>query len=110
MVTCWSHSELFELRRDDDFKPYDPNKIAAKDWRGVNIAKESQGLGKDVDSIQRYVIKKLLAASPRYDIIFDDDGAGEVADVVAIRHSGRTLKIDLFHCKYAAGAQSSSRC
>lgn len=102
-------SEIFELRRDDEFRPYDPNKIEAKDWTGVDIAREAQGPRKHVDSIQRYVIKMLLAASPRYDIVFDDDGAGEVADVVAIRRSGRMLKIDLFHCKFAAGGIVGAR-
>jgi hypothetical protein len=43
----------------------------------------------------------LLNDSVRYDIIFDDDSKGEVADVVAIRRSGRSLLIDLYHCKYS---------
>lgn len=102
-------SELFELRRDADFKPYDPAKIVVHDWKGIDLAKESQGVAKDKDSIQRYVIKQLLSASPPYDVIFDDDGAGEIADVVAIRRSGRTLKVDLFHCKYAAGGTVGAR-
>ena len=36
-----------------------------------------------------------------YDLIFDDDDAGEVADIVAIKNINDTkLIIDLFHCKY----------
>ncbi|MGD9803310.1 MAG: hypothetical protein AB7E81_03445 [Hyphomicrobiaceae bacterium] len=75
----------------------------------MNIRKESQGTSRAVDSIQRFVVEKLKASAAPYDIIFDDDGAGEVADVVAIRQSGRTLHIDLFHCKYSSDSTPEAR-
>lgn len=102
-------SELFVLRRDDDFTAYDPAKIEAVDWTGVDLKRESQGTGKRPDSIQRRIIERLQAAPVAYDIIFDDDGAGEVADVVALKRSGRTLTVDLFHCKYSAAPTPGSR-
>jgi len=102
-------SELFELRRDDDFKPYDPSRIVALPWTGVDLSREAQGLAKHADSIQRFVIDRLLASSVPYDIVFDDDGSGEIADVVALRRSGRTLKVDLFHCKYASTGTVGAR-
>ena len=38
-----------------------------------------------------------------YYLIFDDDGAGEVADIVAIKNiDDNKLIIDLFHCKYCS--------
>ena len=53
------------------------------DWVGVNIKNESQGNEKDNTSIQYCVIKKLKEQN--FDIIFDDDNAGEIADVIAIK-------------------------
>jgi hypothetical protein len=102
-------TEMFVLRRDEDFAAYDPSRIVAGDWTGVDLRRESQGAAKRVDSIQRRIIDQLRSSDPAYDIIFDDDGAGEVADVVAIRRSGRTLIVDLFHCKYSSGAAPGSR-
>lgn len=102
-------SELFLLRRDDDFTAYDPARIEAVDWTGVDRKRESQGAGKRPDSIQHRIIERLQAAPVAYDIIFDDDGAGEVADVVALKRSGRTLMVDPFHCKYSAASTPGSR-
>ncbi|MBA8908274.1 DEAD/DEAH box helicase family protein [Aminobacter sp. P9b] len=88
---------------------FDTGKIESIDWSGVNIKAESQGSAKKAGTVQRHVIERLLASATPYDIIFDDDGTGEVADVVAIRRSGRTLLIDLFHCKYSAGTAPGAR-
>jgi Helicase conserved C-terminal domain/Type III restriction enzyme, res subunit len=35
--------------------------------------------------------------------------SGEVADVVAVRRSGRALKVDLFHCKYSTEDKAGAR-
>ena len=36
-------------------------------------------------------------------MVFDDDGAGEIADIVAIKNiDDNKLVIDLFHCKYCS--------
>lgn len=37
-----------------------------------------------------------------WDLIIDDDGAGEVADIVAIKVTGNVLKVNLIHCKYSS--------
>lgn len=95
-------TELFALRRDEDLPPFDLAKVVPQDWAGINIRKESQGRERQTDSIQRFVIEKLMAEAAPYDIIFDDDGAEEIADVVAIRQVNRTLHVDLFHCKYSS--------
>lgn len=105
LVDC----DLFVLPRDEALPPFDLAKIEAVVWHGIDIRKESQGAQKHADSIQRHVIERLLKAREPYDIIFDDDGSGEVADVVAIRRSGRTLKVDLFHCKFSSDTQAGAR-
>ena len=79
---------------------YDINNTEAWDWQGVDISVESQTENKIQNSIQYYTIQKIL---DEYDFIFDDDGAGEIADIVAIKNIDDTkLVIDLFHCKYCS--------
>ncbi|NEI22868.1 DEAD/DEAH box helicase family protein [Rhizobium leguminosarum] len=100
-------SELMKLP-DDHAPAFDPERLVVKNWAGVDLKKESQGKTKDPTSIQRRVIDNLLADGT-YDIIFDDDGSGESADVVAIRKEGETLTVAMFHCKYASELNPSAR-
>lgn len=84
--------------------PYDPAKIQAWDWSGVDLRKESQGIGRDATSIQARVIRELKKSD--YVTIVDDDGKGEAADVVGIRLVGdRTapsrIDLEFYHCKYS---------
>ena len=71
---------MAEYRNEDVL--FDREKIQVWDWAGVNIKNESQGNEKDSTSIQYHVIQKLKEQN--FDIIFDDDNAGEIADVIAI--------------------------
>ena len=89
---------------------YPVGDIRAVDWSGVDITVESQWKHGQhrAHSVQRRVLDLLLADSS-YRIIMDDDDAGEVADVVAIRENDRIVEVELFHCKYAGGARASSR-
>lgn len=79
-------------------------------WTGVDIRKESQGLDKDIDSIQYKLISELKATNS-YSLIFDDDGSGEVADVVAIKEdtANKKLMFELYHCKFSGADQPGSR-
>jgi superfamily II DNA or RNA helicase len=77
--------DLFVLPRDDDRPAFDPNKIEALDWSTVNIRTESRGVAQIEDSVQGFMIRRLMKSDADYDVIFDDDGSGEVADIVAMR-------------------------
>ena len=102
-------NELFKLPRGVDRVLFDLDKVETRDWSGTDLNVESQGVEKNPASIQRVVIEELLARNPPPDIVFDDDGSGEIADVVAVReHDGR-LTVELFHCKYAHGAAAGNR-
>jgi hypothetical protein len=103
-------NELFELPRGDQRRAFDPAKITAWDWKGVDIRKESQGGEKNASSIQRRVIERVLAGDfgpPK--VVFDDDGSGEIADVVVIRQEEKKVIVDLFHCKYSSSAEAGGR-
>jgi superfamily II DNA or RNA helicase len=98
---------LHRLNRSDR-KPYPKDAIQVWDWSGVDITKESQKAEKRSDSIQRRVIDTLLQDGD-WDIIFDDDAANEAADVVALRRSGDTLLVHLYHCKFATKRKAGAR-
>lgn len=77
------------------------------DWSKTNIKKESQGIEKKIDTIQYKTIETIKPYN--YDLIFDDDGSGEVADIIAIKFLDEIINIDLFHCKYSSKNLPGSR-
>ena len=80
--------------------PYDIEKIEVWDWKGIDISVESQRDIKISNSIQ---YKTIQTIKDQYDIVFDDDGSGEVADIVAIKNTqDEQLIIDFYHCKYCS--------
>lgn len=77
--------------------------IIADDWIGVNIRYESQDIAPYIEnSIQYYFINKIRED---FQIIYDDDGKGEIADVIAINDSDEVIDVHLFHLKYARDAE-----
>jgi hypothetical protein len=44
-----------------------------------------------------------VGSSAPWDIVLDDDGSGEVADIVALQSVAGELRISLTHCKYVSG-------
>ncbi len=87
---------------------FNMERILAWDWSGVDIHKESQGIERDKQSIQYRVIQNLISSN-RYCVLFDDDGAGEIADIVSIIEETDKIKIQFYHCKYAHGNHPGAR-
>jgi len=79
-----------------------PALLTTWDWGATNIHKESMTHAADFDSVQGFTYQKILDS---YDIIFNDDGAGEVADLVAIKENADHIVVDLYHCKYCNSGQ-----
>ena len=77
-------------------------------WDKVDISKESQGLTKEKDSIQYFTIHKLLS-DHSYEIVFDDDNAGEIADIIAIKEKDKEIHFEFYHCKFSHGPKAGSR-
>ncbi|PQM26730.1 helicase [Sphingopyxis lindanitolerans] len=98
-------TELFVPPAGAGRNPFDRDRIAVWDWTGVDITKESQHVEKRADSIQRRLLDSLLAetTADEFPIIFDDDDAGEAADVVCIGVRDGRLVVRLYHCKFAGG-------
>jgi hypothetical protein len=80
------------LRPDRTLAPYDGRSITTLDWSGVNLRKESRGKERAADSIQARMLEQLKTDS-NWRIIIDDDGKGEVADIVALSATDRDLRM-----------------
>lgn len=76
--------------------------LSTWDWGSTNIHKESMTHPGDFDSVQGFTLNKIADS---YDIVFNDDGAGEIADLVAIREAPDHVVVDLYHCKYCGSGQ-----
>ena len=78
------------------------------DWTGINIRKESQGPGRDQNSVQHRVLQH-LAGEADWEVIVDDDGPGEIADIVMLRRDTRRLYVLLAHCKFSGADTPGAR-
>jgi len=80
--------------------------ITSYDWTGVSINKEAQGIYPyEADSIQYKFIEKI---KHDFQIIYDDDGSGEIADVIGINDKDKQIGIHLFHLKYAKNGNTGN--
>lgn len=99
--------ELFALPESD--APYFPDEhFEVWDWTGVDIRVESLGLERRADSIQARTVEQVRATTGSH-IIFNDDGTGEVADVVAFELDGNHITVRLYHCKFSSSDTPGAR-
>ena len=95
------------------------NQRTSISWDETDITVESQGPTRRPNSIQRRVIDimkssgvgwaRAHANAESWEVIIDDDGANEIADVVAMRRDGDTLRVQLVHCKYSSAPTPGAR-
>ena len=91
------------LLQPDRTRPrFSADRLEPIDWSGINIRKESQGPDRDSDSVQHRVAEVLAGEAP-WEVVLDDDGTGEIADLVLLRRDDNRLEILLAHCKYSGG-------
>lgn len=90
-----------------DRPPFDTSHLTPLDWANTNFKVESQTKNKLKQSIQYRAIAELRTQD--WDVILDDDGSGEIADVVAIRIDPEGLLVRLVHCKYSHGETAGAR-
>lgn len=85
-------------------EPFRRDRIQAWDWAGIDLTHESQGPSKASQSIQFRTLERLKAhvLGCEYDLLIDDDGSNEVADIVGLKVTPeRELIIHLIHCKFS---------
>ena len=86
------------------------NALLVQDWKDVDIERESKwkdGVQR-LDSVQHFVIERLLE-DPSYGLVIDDDDSGEAADVIAIRDGPERVEVHFLHCKFSDAANPGSR-
>lgn len=91
---------------EGNYRSYSPNSLDLKlptelieqwNWGTTPIHSESMKAARNIDTVQGYTFSKI---QNDYSFIFNDDGAGEIADLVAIKESRDAIHVDLYHCKY----------
>jgi superfamily II DNA or RNA helicase len=90
------------LRPERELPPFDPAALTSLDWTAIDLTVEIQGTVRRPDSIQARVIT-YVGLLANWDVIIDDHGNGEVADVVAMRTDNEYLHVHLVHCKKVSG-------
>jgi superfamily II DNA or RNA helicase len=93
----------------DDFGNFPADSLQGFDWSGINIRKESFWKDDQLhrDSVQALALRQ--CQDDGFQLIFDDDGANEIADIVAIKDTGDRITIRLVHCKYSGADAPGAR-
>lgn len=82
-------------------EPFSRDELKFLDWEGVLIKKESQGRARDQETVQFY-ISRWARKQYALDLLIDDDGSGEAADLVGFKEDSEgEIQVFLIHCKYA---------
>lgn len=85
---------------------YDRGEIIAFDWQGTDIRKESMGYKRDQASIQWRWFTEI---NEGFDVIINDDGKGESADLVGLKILDDCILLTLIHCKYSGSDEPGAR-
>ncbi len=102
---CFSYNR-FLVRVKHDVGLFPADNIAVWDWQGVDIRTESMGYENKPDSIQ---YRSFEVVQDDYDLIINDDGSGEAADLVAFKVIDDEIVLSLIHCKYSSGDTAGTR-
>lgn len=79
--------------------PYPREQLEPIDWVNIDLRAESWGSARNPQTVQGRMVRELL--TQQWDVVLDDDGSGEVADIVALRITDEHVHVLLVHCKYS---------
>ena len=88
------------LKPNRNLDPWPKERLQILDWSGVNLRSEAWGTQRDAGTVQGKMMAVTLESE--WDVVIDDDGSGEVADIVAIREIDGALLVRLVHCKFSS--------
>jgi hypothetical protein len=83
-----------------DVPAFPATNIDTLDWENVDISKETTTDIPDQQSIFEYMHEYLATRHPN-SLIINDDGPGELADIIVLTDRGAHAEAMLFHCKGA---------
>ena len=82
------------------------DRLEVWDWSDTPLNRESMGKNTQTDTIQHKTFERI---QDEYDLIFNDDGSGEAADLVALKDvDDETIRLCLVHCKSAIEGRVSN--
>lgn len=96
------------LQPERDRTQFPADRLEVVDWTGIDIRKESQGPDRAADSVQ-YRTAEVVAGEADWEVVLDDDGTGEVADLLFVRREDQKLVVLLAHCKFSGGDAPGAR-
>jgi hypothetical protein len=80
---------------------FDRDRLESWEWTGIPLNRESMHKARDPQTIQFRTYERLRDG---YDLIFNDDGSGEAADLICLKDvDDETILLCLVHCKGAHG-------
>ena len=99
---------LYDIAGDREFA-IPAERFEVWDWIGTDIRQESFWK----DGAERLVSIQAKAASHyrtgSFDIVFDDDGKGEAADLVCMKEEDEEIRLALVHCKFTMAEDAGRR-
>ena len=98
----------FLLRPDRSLPPFSLDLLESIDWTGIDL-RPSRKAQSTTHHRSRPAPSSTSMPFGNWEVIVDDDGAGEIADIVALRTEGRHLVVLLVHCKYSSEDQPGAR-
>ncbi len=88
---------------------YSADSLVVKNWMGCNIRTES--IWKDRvrrdGTVQGYSVD--MCRNEGFDLIFNDDDAGEIADLVCFKRSNSSFIVRFVHCKFSSEEKAGAR-
>ncbi|MDM1391303.1 DEAD/DEAH box helicase family protein [Myroides marinus] len=99
-------NEYVELKQQ--ILPYPVDLLISRNWDNIDLSKESQGIMPlKTNSIQYSIIEELKYED--FDIIYDDDYSGEIADVITIKEHEKEINVQFYHLKFAKDGSVNTR-
>lgn len=93
----------------DDLVPFDLAHFEVADWVGSNVAIEVEKPPAPAGRLSIFEWLENRLVNSQAEIVFTDDGAGEMADYIAIERVGQDCLITLYHCKASGSARAGRR-
>ena len=89
--------------------PIPEERLVPWQWPYTDITKESiwKGQDKREDSIQWRMATHYVEED--FSVVFDDDGAGEAADLVCLKEEDNHIRLVLVHCKFSGKPEEGKR-
>jgi len=85
---------------------FEAEQIDCWDWYGIDIKKESMGKARETGTVQWRSFEQV---EEQYDVIVNDDGSGEAADLVGLKIVDAEIHLGLIHCKYSESEKPGAR-